>query len=399
MRGSNGKSGLGSRPTSAASRIDEQGAEERQRLGAASRRIRGPPRSGFAPPRRARTRPRAPPGTSRERASRAIVQPGIRLPATPMYPLGPCSTAPGDESRARIRDSAARPKRSKRVAVEGLGRVAAGFDRQLAVGRQPHARAGRASISGPWSPSPAGSASRKRSSSGPSSPAGVASSFETVESAVSASWLAVLCGPVDQGITSGGGGVRESRLAQHDRGIQQGGVAVVVDEALRAESADARPVGGDEDQRLVVGGPREGSPRSPGERPSRAALVVAPLPRATSRGAISAIWSVRLAGQRRDQVAQVHVMAAERCRRRSARRPPRRRSRRNGSSPGRRASGPPPSPGSDREPTWRAPWRAGAALAGSKASGGIPADSLRGTSWSENIAITATRGTASSAYL
>ena len=47
-------------------------------------------------------------------------------------------------------------------------------------------------ISGPCSPSPAGRASRKRSAIGPSSPAGVPTSSETVEFAVSSSWLAVL---------------------------------------------------------------------------------------------------------------------------------------------------------------------------------------------------------------
>ena len=215
-----------------------------------------------------------------------------------------------------------------------------------------------ASISGPCSPSPAGSASRKRSSSGPSSPAGVASSLETVELAVSASWLAVLCGPVDQGITSGAVGILEGRLAQHDGGVEQAGVAVVADEPLGAEGADARAVGGDEDQGLAVGGPGEARRRSRAAPPSTRRWSSRPLPRATSRGAISAIWRFDSPGQGRDQVAQVDVVAVEGAIEASARRRPRPRSPRSGSSPARRACRPPPSPGSGREPTRRAPWRA-----------------------------------------
>src|SRR4029453_11712182 len=104
------------------------------------------------------------------------------------------------------------------VVIERLGHIPAGLERQLPGGGEPHPRPARggsppaaeappagspASTSGPCPPRPAGRASRNRSSSGPSSPAGVASSFETVALAVSSSWLALLCGPVDHGMTSG----------------------------------------------------------------------------------------------------------------------------------------------------------------------------------------------------
>ena len=201
IRGSNGNSGLGSKPTSVASRITSRAP----RNGTTRSSDQTNPRTPSIGLRAAEAIPdpaASAAGISRERASSAIVQPGIRLPATPMYPLGPCSTAPGDESRARIRDSAARPNRSKVSLSKDSG-----ASRPDSTGSSPSAdsrTAGSpASTRGPCSPSPAGSASRKRSSSGPSSPAGIASSFETVELAVSASWLAVLCGPVDQGITSG----------------------------------------------------------------------------------------------------------------------------------------------------------------------------------------------------
>ena len=53
------------------------------------------------------------------------------------------------------------------------------------------------------------------------------------------------------------GGIGRGRLAEHNRGVEQVGVAVVLDEAPRSQGADAVAVGGDEDQCLLVAGAGE----------------------------------------------------------------------------------------------------------------------------------------------
>ena len=131
-----------------------------------------------------------------------------------------------------------------------------------------------------------------------------------------------------------------------------------------------------------------------------ATLVVAPLPRATSRGAISG----DLAARTRPGRVAIRFRISTSCR---SNEPSKLCS--ETVAPGIAANWlfdllgellvRLQSPGSDREPTCRAPSRAGAALAGSKASGGIPGGQAPWTSCSENIAIAATTGTASSAYL
>ena len=112
---------------------------------------------------------------------------------------------PGEASSASTRESEARPKRAK-VSVLKLSGVSLPGSIGSSPSEESRTAGSPALTSGPCSPSPAGRASLKRSASGPSSPAGVAASFETVAFAVSSSWLAVLCGPVDQGITSGATG-------------------------------------------------------------------------------------------------------------------------------------------------------------------------------------------------
>ena len=235
---------------------DEESAEERQRPGEASRRSRGPPRSGCARPRRAPTPAASATGTSSARASMAIVQPGSRFPASRCIRFGPCSTAPGEASRARISESAARPKRAKVSVSKDPGvsrpgstgsspsadsRTAGGRARSVGPGHpvRPGARAGRDRRAGPRR-RPA-SPARSRRSSRRSPPAGSRCSAAR----------STRGSPAERSDSRGPAG--SARWRHRARRAS----AVVADEALRAQGADARAVGGDEDERLVVGGPRE----------------------------------------------------------------------------------------------------------------------------------------------
>ena len=101
-------------------------------------------------------------------------------------------------------------------------------------------------------------------------------------------------------------------LAHHDRGVEQAGVAVVADEALGAQGTDARAVGRDEDERLVVGGAREAirdlEHRGGRRRAGHSTAALGDVPR-RDQGDLA----VRLARQRGDQVAQMDVVALERA--------------------------------------------------------------------------------------
>jgi hypothetical protein len=81
------------------------------------------------------------------------------------------------------------------------------------------------SISGPCSPSAEGRARRNSSRSGPSSPAGRATSSSTLLRALSTSWIPVLSAPLDQGTTSGGLGFGEpgwlSTIAASSRSMSE----------------------------------------------------------------------------------------------------------------------------------------------------------------------------------
>ena len=202
MRGSNGKSGLGSRPTSAAARTRRRaprnGRTRRSVHTNSANRLNRASRGRGEPEPAARAA-----GTSRESASRAMVQPGIRLPARPMYPLGPCSTGSrrGVEAedqgesrpvrngrRCRCRRSRACPGRARRAARHRpTAEPPAGRARSEGPGRRvrPGARAGRDRRAGPR-PRPASPAPSRRSSS-----------------AVSASWLAVLSARSTRGSPAG----------------------------------------------------------------------------------------------------------------------------------------------------------------------------------------------------
>ncbi len=106
------------------------------------------------------------------------------------------------------------------------------------------------------------------------------------------------------------GGVLHGRLAQDDGRVEQGGVAVVADEPLHAQGADAGSVRGDEDEGLVMRGAREAvgdlehrrGRRGAGQR----AAPLGDVPRRDQRD-----LAVRVPRKGRDQVAQVDVASVE----------------------------------------------------------------------------------------
>ena len=153
------------------------------------------------------------------------------------------------------------------------------------------------SISGPCSPRPVGTARRISSVRGPGSPAGSPVSFERVALAVSVRAALVLWSPADQGITNGASGSGDGGLADHDRGVQQAPLAVVAQEPPRAECADAAPVGGDEDERLLVGGAREARRRSAAGSRSRGCWSPPRFPRPRRGGRSAATWRSELPGR------------------------------------------------------------------------------------------------------
>ena len=240
-------------------------------------------------------------GEQSERPSRHQVsrQPDVRVGAV----LGRLSGGVHSEHQGQ----GGAPHPADRVRVQGLRGVVAGGGRQLTGGGQPHGVQSlvdqRALLS-----QRRGDRKAAQLRQGPLVPVGqvhLARDHASGRLHQAGAGAARPGGPRDH---EGRGGIVRRGLAQDDDRVQQPGIGVVGGEAAGAERSDRGPVGGDEDERLLVG--RPGEPGRDlehhgvgGDRGGRAAALDHIAARQHRDLALAG------AGQLRDQVAQVHVLA------------------------------------------------------------------------------------------